>query len=371
MSKSSILFLLHYPPPVHGAAMVGQYIRESRPVNTSFTCKYINLGTSNTVDEIGKGGLKKWWRFISIVAKTLVALLFFRPQLVYITLNSHGGGFYKDAMIALLVKIFGKKIVYHFHNKGVARNQDKWVDNFLYRIVFKNAYVILLSKYLYPDIEKYVPENRVFYCANGIPSVAQDVEVKAKNVQPGELLFLSNLIESKGLYILLEALSVIYKKGIPFHCTIVGGEGDVTAQQLQQKIQYFQLADTVSYAGKKYGKEKAEQFDRAAIFVFPTYYFNETFGLVLIEAMQMGLPVISTFEGGIPDVVADGVTGYLVPQKDVHALVEKIEYLILNPELQSKMGASGKKRYEERFTLEQFEKRFTNILSELVQSERN
>ena len=57
--KAKILFILHYPPPVHGAAMVGQYIQESNKINNVFEGRYINLGTSRSIDEIGKGGIKK------------------------------------------------------------------------------------------------------------------------------------------------------------------------------------------------------------------------------------------------------------------------------------------------------------------------
>ena len=52
--KPKILFILHLPPPVHGSSMVGQYIKDSKIINTSFVAQYINLSTSKTVDEIGK-----------------------------------------------------------------------------------------------------------------------------------------------------------------------------------------------------------------------------------------------------------------------------------------------------------------------------
>jgi len=57
---------MHYPPPVHGAAMVGQYIKESKLLNESFNCKFINLSTSRTVDEIGATGIRKWVRYLAI-----------------------------------------------------------------------------------------------------------------------------------------------------------------------------------------------------------------------------------------------------------------------------------------------------------------
>lgn len=300
--------------------------------------------------------------------KTAFAVLSFRPDLVYLTLTSKGGGFYKDALVAIKAKALGAKMVYHFHNKGVSTRQDSWLDNILYKMVFKNADIILLSEHLYPDIQKYVPKNRVHICPNGIPEIVQSSKFKVQNEvsKPVEILFLSNLIESKGVYVLLEACKILKEKGLDFLCTYVGGEGDISAEQLQQKIEKSGLAGDVHYAGKKYGVDKSEIFLKADIFAFPTYYHNETFGLVLLEAMQFSLPVVSTYEGGIPDVVEAGKTGFLVPQNDVVALAEKLKFLIKNPVLCKEMGQNGRKKYEAEFTLGAFEARFTTILKELV-----
>jgi len=92
--------------------------------------------------------------------------------------------------------------------------------------------------------------------------------------------------------------------------------------------------------------------------------------LVLLEAMQFSLPVVSTFEGGIPDVVENGVTGFLVPQKDVEALAEKLELLIRNPELRKQMGEAGRKRYQEKFTLEKFENTLKDIIEQIIEKNK-
>jgi len=63
---------------------------------------------------------------------------------------------------------------------------------------------------------------------------------------------------------------------------------------------------------------------------------------VLKEAMAMGLPVVSTWHGGIPEIVQDGVSGFLVPERDVDALVEKLQYLIDHPEIWLNMGQAGR-----------------------------
>ena len=365
------LFLLHFPPPIHGSSIVGQTIRKSEVINQSFDCRHVNLGTSTSIDEIGKGGIRKVLRFLFILGKVLQQLIVFRPQLGYIAITAKGGAFYKDSVVVMLFKLFRVKLVYHLHNKGVSTRQEKWFDNLLYRFVFKNANVILLSKYLYPEIQKYVPETRVYYCPNGIPeNQVESGKWKVESSEPVEILFLSNLIESKGVFVLLEACKLLYNKDIHFNCCFIGGEGDITAQQLKEKIEALGLENKVKYVGKKYGTEKSSYWQKASIFILPTYYDYECFPLVLLEAMQYSLPVVSTYEGGIPDVVEDGVTGFLVPQKDVPALADKLEILIKNPELRNQMGAAGRKKYEEKFTLERFEGRMVAILNEVMDVKR-
>lgn len=364
--KKKILFILHIPPPVHGSSVIGMQIKNSTKINDEFDCLYVNLGTSVSIDEIGKRGFIKVFRFASIWFTVLRQLIIFRPGLCYFAITAKGSAFYKDASIVFLMKIFGVKLVYHFHNKGVSTRQDKWIDNLLYRFVFKNNDVILLSKYLYPDIQKYVPNERVHYCPNGIPDLEGDKLVSLKNEvkRTVEILFLSNLIESKGVFVLLEACAILLKNQVSFHCTFVGGIGDVNEDQFNEKAQKLHLDKSVVYLGKKYGIEKKSEFEKADIFVFPTYF--ETFGIVNLEAMQFSLPIVSTFEGGIPDVVEDGVTGFLVPQKNATALADKLEILIYNPEIRKQMGIAGREKYEREFTLDTFEATLTYLLNTIV-----
>ena len=100
--------------------------------------------------------------------------------------------------------------------------------------------------------------------------------------------------------------------------------------------------------------------------LFPTFYHNECFSLVLLEAMEHGLPCISTTEVGIPGIVDDGKTGFLVPKHDVAVLADKIQLLLNDSVLRSNMGKVGREKFEKEFTLEVFEKRMTWILEHIV-----
>jgi glycosyltransferase involved in cell wall biosynthesis len=296
------------------------------------------------------------------------ALFFFKPDICYLTISTKDTGFYKDALVVLLVKLYRVKRMYHFHNKGVKSRQDRFFDDLLYKLVFKNVDVILLSKHLYPDLQKYVPEDRVHYCPNGIPEVKSEWQSTKGNdscTQP-EILFLSNLIESKGVFILIDALKLVQERGNNFHCTMIGGDGDVAVRKLKETIEAKGLADYIEVPGNRYGREKEIAFFDSDIFVMPTYYHYECMPLVIIEAMRHSLPVISTFEGAIPDLVEDGVSGFLVHQKDSQALANKLEVLLKDPDLRKRMGAAGRAKYEEQFTLERFERRMVDILRKVA-----
>jgi len=368
MKQNKILFILHLPPPIHGAAMLGQFIVDSDIINSTYETKYINLGTTKTFKERKRVTFSKISHFFKLIKSCFSTYRSYKPDLVYITLTSNGMGFYKDALLVFMLKLLGAKLVYHFHNKGIKNHQHKFLDNILYKCVLKNADIVLGSKYIYPDIQKYVDLNIVQYCHNGIPKVEHPIKervLKSEN-SPTNILFLSNLIESKGVYTLVDACRHLSDRNLNFQCTFVGSEGDIKAEELRDKIEYLGLKDKVHYAGKKYNKEKHEAFENVHIFAFPTHYPNECFPLVLLEAMQYSLPLLSTPEGGVRDIIDDNENGFIVPQMDDKALADKLEVLINNPEMQIEMGKAGNEKYRREFTVEMYGKRLHTIFENVL-----
>jgi glycosyltransferase involved in cell wall biosynthesis len=288
-------------------------------------------------------------------------------DLCYITITAKAGAFYKDVVIVGLIKLFRIKIVYHLHNKGVSTKNDRWFDDLLYKRIFNSSSVILMSRYLYPDIQKYVQPNRVYYCPNGIPPLNNEYPVSRHEKKPLEILFLSHMIESKGVFVLLDACRILKDKGYSFTCSFIGTPIDITQERFSAKVSENKLSGYAWYLGEKYGSDKWYNFRHADIFAFPTYYDNECFPLVLLEAMQFSLPVISTYEGGIPDIVEEGITGFLCPQKDSTDLAEKLEILIKDKYLREQMGAAGNRKYKKEFTLENFENNLKNVLSSIIE----
>lgn len=361
--RSRVLFIMHMPPPIHGAAMVGKYIHDSELINSEFECFYINPTTAKNLEDVSKFRFGKLLDVFKLIKRIKSKVREIQPDLVYFTANAKGIPFYKDYLIVRTLKRMGCRVVIHYHNKGVSTRQDRWLDNLLYKRFFKNIKIILLAEALYKDIEKYVVREDVQICGNGIPDLKPSISpLKGEYMN---LLYLSNMMADKGVWTLLDACKELKRRGIDFHCNFVGGWKDITEVAFNNAIRQLGLTESVSAHGAKYGEEKEIFWQQASLFIMPS--FNECFPLVILEAMQHQLPVVSTEIGGTPNIVVDGATGYLCPCKDTFALADAIEKLAKDRKLCTQMGKAGRIKYEEQFTLQAFEGRFVDCLKNIIE----
>lgn len=376
--SSSVLFIMHMPPPVHGASMVGKLIRDSKIINGAFEGHYINLTTADSLADIGKVGFKKGMAFVRLLHMIRKEIRRVKPDVVYVTPNSAGGAFYKDFVVVETVKrTLGKvnkkgRVVLHFHNKGVKMRQENRLDDLLYRRFFKGVKVILLAEALYGDVAKYVKREDVMFCGNGIPDFT--LENVAKDHDVPRLLFLSNMMATKGVWELLDSLAILKRKGLCFFCDFVGGWKDVQPEDFQSRVQEYGLDNCVKAHGAKYGMDKEEYFQKADVFVLPSY--TEAFPLTVLEAMQHGLAVVASNVGGMSGLVADGVTGRLIGgnepiltmdyRPDPQELALVLEDIIADREQCRAMGEESYKRFKEHFTLQVFERKFVEALKSFV-----
>lgn len=217
-NNTKILFVCPMPPPVHGSSMVSQSIKESSVLNDEFEMDFVNLSTSRTMEEIDKRSwslyARKAVRFIGAYAKTLWLLTTRKYDLCYLAITCHGVGFLKDAPFVLLCKLFRHKVVIHQHNKGMAKDVDRHIYRWLLPMVYRNTKVILLSWRLYADIEKVVKREQVMICPNGIPDTNSKITSAERHNDVPHILFLSNLIVSKGVLDPTRCAENIKRKGM-------------------------------------------------------------------------------------------------------------------------------------------------------------
>lgn len=152
-------------------------------------------------------------------------------------------------------------------------------------------------------------------------------------------LFLGNITEGKGIWLLLEASKRLAQAGKSFKL-FIGGKGE--EERLIQTIEEYGLQDHVEYLGWISGAEKNAVFQRSSVFVLPSY--NEGVPISILEAMSFDLPVIATEVGGIPDILEHEVNGLLIAPGNVDELTAAMQRTIDDPETMAALGKGSSKR---------------------------
>jgi glycosyltransferase involved in cell wall biosynthesis len=170
--------------------------------------------------------------------------------------------------------------------------------------------------------------------------------------ESGRLLFVGRLIERKGAEYAIRAVAELRRQGRGARLTVVG-DGTERAR-LEALVDDLGVRDAVTLAGALPHDAVAAHYQSATLLVMPAVTDwkgeQEGFGMVLVEAMASGLPVVATRSGGIPDVVNDGTTGLLVPERDAAALAAAAARLLDNPELASRLAAAARADLDARFS---------------------
>lgn len=170
----------------------------------------------------------------------------------------------------------------------------------------------------------------------------------------------------KGQEILVQAAALLEKKGIQAKYVIVGAPfpgNETHLDELRRLIRDLNLESRVVLTGEL--EDTRPAYAAMDVFVLPSAQ-PEPFGGVVMEAMSMGIPVIATAIGGSLDQVADGVTGFLIPPSDPQALAEKIDVLIRDPQLRSRMAQAGPERIAQTFSLEGMVRRLEQVYLEVL-----
>lgn len=175
------------------------------------------------------------------------------------------------------------------------------------------------------------------------------------------LIAIAELHERKGLKYLIEAVSELAREYPNIKLVIVGeGKERNNLEKLGDKLK---LKANLVFLGRQ--KNIPQLLSSSDIFVLPSAE-REAFGLVNLEAMICGLPVVTTKVGGIPEIVKDGETGFLVEPQNAKALKESLKSLIENAKLRKSMGEKGKKRVMQNFSAEKMAREYGNIYKILL-----
>ena len=157
------------------------------------------------------------------------------------------------------------------------------------------------------------------------------------------LLFVGRIEPLKGIDTLIEALAIMHKSELKVCLSVIGGDmGDnpqavnTEMSRLQALREQFGLEDMIAFLGQRAQKTLPYYYSAAEAVVLPSHY--ESFGMVALEAMACGTPVVASQVGGLAFLIQDGITGYTVPVDEPPALAERLTTLISNQELRKRMG---------------------------------
>ena len=158
------------------------------------------------------------------------------------------------------------------------------------------------------------------------------------------ILFLGGLSPPKGPDILLKAMPKILKNIPDARLIFVGGGG--MREELEILCEKLGVEGDVKFTGFVEESLKPFYYRAANVFCLPSVMKHEIFGIVNLEAMACGVPIVASQIGGVPDVVKDGENGLLVPPRDSKILADAIIYLLENKDIREKMGNNGRRKVE-------------------------
>lgn len=363
-----ILVVGQTPPPHGGQAVMIQALLEGH--YTRIRLFHVRMAFSADMDSVGKFALGKVATLFTTMARVAWARIRHRtPVLYYPPSGPNKVPVLRDIALLCATRWLFRRTVFHFHAGGVSGFASQLPAPLrpLFRLAYRRPDLAIRTAAQNPDDGLALGARRCTVVPNGIADARGTVpERLAAPGEPLEILFVGVLVESKGVRVLLEAFARLVAAGIDARLRIMGRWNE---QPLKDWAMAFiaqeGLAHRVEFLGVLDGAAKHARFAACDIFCFPSYFEAESFGLVLVEAMQFAKPLVSTRWRGIPSVVDDGVNGYLVPVRDPGAVADRLLALARDPDLRRRMGEAGRRIFEERFTLEAFHRRMEDELAAL------
>jgi glycosyltransferase involved in cell wall biosynthesis len=402
-----LLVFAHTPPPHHGQSYMVQLLlagfggdqrqrrREPPPpgaADRGIACYHVNARLSRTLEDIGEFRGAKLFLLLAYCVEAIWCR--FRhgvTNFYYIPAPGKKSALYRDWLVMLLCRPFFKKMIFHWHAAGLA----KWLETAVqirtraltYTLLKHVDLSIVLSNYNRPDAEKLFPQ-RVRVVGNGIPDPCPDFAqavlprhrarfaarqklLAGQSPGPAEcekaggdprqfnVLFLAHCTRGKGLFDTLDGVALanarLARAGSPLRVqlTVAGEfmdprERDEFDRRLRQPdLQTASGQPAVRYIGFVAGDAKRRAFAGSDCFCFPTHYYAESFGLVVLEAMAFGLPIIASRWRSIPELMPPDYPGLIPPRQP-----ERIAAVLVT------MTASGtgeplREHFLRHFTIEQ------------------
>jgi glycosyltransferase involved in cell wall biosynthesis len=308
------------------------------------------LAYAGTMHEQALRSWKARWRLLQFIRASRRALTRecagFQPDVLHVHWWIPGGLAYWPANAA------GRPVVLTSHGTDLFLLDRFPMARLLAGPVFRSAAeVTVISTPLIERVRR-LGQSRGHVSVLPMPLSAERFRLGTATRDEGRLLFVGRLIERKGPEYAIRALAELRRQGREARLTLVGEGAD--RSKLETLVEALGLSGFVQFAGALPHAAVAERYRSASVLLMPAVTDwkgeQEGFGMVLVEAMASGLPVVATRSGGIPDVVTDGATGLLVPERDATALAAATARLLDDPSLAVRLARAAHAALEARFS---------------------
>ncbi|MCH6255293.1 glycosyltransferase [Puniceicoccaceae bacterium K14] len=367
-TKTKILVVGQTPPPYHGQAIMIETMLKGHYENLELI--HVRMDFSENIDEVGSFQIKKIFKLFTLIFDILKTRFSSKAKILYYPPAGDATvPILRDIAILCTIRPFFKKTVFHFHAAGLLDGYNKIprILRPLFHLAYKKPDNCLNISEKLPPISHFLKSKQHTVLPHGIDDPAIGFKRSSSN-DIRQILFVGAVRESKGVMVLLKAARILLDKNLAFKLNIVG---EFATRDFEKEARSFvsknHLGDKVIFHGLCKGEEKWEQYRVNDIFCFPTFYENESFGIVLVEALAFGLPVVSSDWRASTDIISEPENGYNSKSKDSADLAVKLEALLQEPDL-SPYWETNRKRFTDRYTTDKFVKR---IDSEMTGNDRN
>lgn len=372
--KIKILVIAGVPPPLHGTTLAVQQLLASS-LQQSHELYHIDTRFESTIRNLGRITPGKLARFIFYVPHIILTLRRLKPALVILTPAFGRPAFFKDSFFIHLVSCFSKaRIILWCHGNGLAELYEAgpvWIKRYITATLHRaDAFVPVIKSMASGNRDFFRrPGQMVFPIYNGIAAG----NAPGPGLEPSPwigVVYLSNLLIEKGWLLLFQAACAICRDLTHVRFDFYGEPDEESARRIHLFESNNPFPDRIRYHGAVYGEEKNRIIQAMDIFCFPSFYRYETFGIVNLEAMRAGKPIVTTRHAGLPEIVDHGLGGFIIEPRHLDQLILKLKELIGDKELRESMGAYNRKKFSATFTLDRHVQRWQDLFRQLLDEPR-
>jgi glycosyltransferase involved in cell wall biosynthesis len=252
------------------------------------------------------------------------------------------------------------KFIFSEHNDYNRRRSIKFfkvIDGFTYSRYDK---IVCVSKQVEKALIKWCPETacKVIVIKNAIP-IKDKLNFEREKLY--DIIFVGRLEKQKGIDILFKAIQILKEKHHRNLRVAIVGDGSLM-ESLKKIALRYGINEHIDFLGVR--KDVLELMRKSLVFVLPSRW--EGFGLVLLEAMSVGTPIVATKVGGIPEIIEDGKDGILVEPENPEELAKAILRLLSDVNLRSLISSNAYKKVKEEYSIEKYTKTLLGLYEGLV-----